>query len=91
MRPDVCVVGACALHAETGVTMREREEALITRALLAAAAGRVVVVAAGDQLVTAGPFVVADVGWVGTVVTDAGAAGEHVAALRERGVEVLVP
>ncbi len=89
VRPDVCVVGACALHAETGVTMREREEALVTRALLAAA-GRVVVVATGDELGTAGPFVVADPDRVGTVVTDADAAEEHVAALRERGVEVHV-
>ncbi len=88
VRAEVCVLGACALHAEAGLTMVGHEEALVTRAMLGGA-GRVVVVTTGDKLGTAGPFVVAAAERVDTVVTDAGAAPSAVDALRGRGVEGL--
>ncbi len=90
IRPDACVLGACALHAEAGLTVLDREEALVVGAMIAGAQ-RVVVVCTGDKLGTAGPYLVAPADRVSTVVTDDAAAEAEVLALRGRGVEVLLP
>src|SRR4051794_30629577 len=58
LRPDLCVLGACAVDPEAGVTLREREEALVVRAIVERAA-RTAVLAAAGKLGTAAPFVVA--------------------------------
>lgn len=68
LRPDVTIIGACSVHPELGVTLREREEAQVNRAL-AERSGRVVVLATRPKLGTAAPYVVA--GRFDTLVTDA--------------------
>ena len=40
VRPDVCVLTACSLHPQAGMTLRHREEALVVRAMVEGA-GRI--------------------------------------------------
>ena len=72
VRADVAVLGVCSLHPELGVTAREQEEAEVDRAMVAAAAD-VVVLATADKLGTASPWVVAELGELTHLVTDADA------------------
>lgn len=88
LRAQVACLGACALHAEAGLTVRHREEAQVLTAMVAGA-DRVVVVTSGEKLGAAGPWVVAPAARVSTVVTDDQAPPAVVEALRARGVEVL--
>ena len=86
LRPDALLVGACSLHHELGLTMRERDEAQVMRAL-AERAGRVVVLATGEKLGTAAPYVVCE--RVDTLVSDAPAA--QLAPYEQAGIEVVRP
>jgi DeoR/GlpR family transcriptional regulator of sugar metabolism len=72
VRADVAVLGVCSVHPELGVTAREQEEAEVDRAMVAAAAD-VVVLATADKLGTASPWLVAELGELTHIVTDAGA------------------
>ena len=87
MRADLVVLGACALHAEHGITADRAEEVPYKRALLAAA-GEVVVPAALSKLGTVAPYPVASADAVATVLTDAPSDDPHVVALRNAGVTV---
>lgn len=70
LRPDVALVGACSADPAVGVTLREREEAHVVRAVLERSARRVLL-ASADKLGTAAPYVVADVADLDVLVTDA--------------------
>ena len=48
VRPDVCVLSACSLHPGAGATLRQREEALVVRAMVEGA-GRVMSLTDGGQ------------------------------------------
>jgi DeoR/GlpR family transcriptional regulator of sugar metabolism len=84
IRADVCLLGACSLHADAGVTVLHREEAIVERAMLERAA-RVGVLAAAGKLGSAGPYVVGPIDAVDVLVTDA----TRTAELEARGIEVL--
>jgi DeoR/GlpR family transcriptional regulator of sugar metabolism len=86
LRPDALLVGACSIHHEYGLTMRERDEAQVMRAL-AARARTVVVLATGEKLGTAAPYVVAE--RVDTLVSDASA--EALAPYERAGIAVVRP
>ena len=88
VRPDVCVVSPCWLDIEHGVTLRERAEADVVRAMIERSR-RVVAVANADKLRSAGPYVVAGVDRVDVLVTDAPA--ELAAEYARLGIEVLTP
>jgi DeoR/GlpR family transcriptional regulator of sugar metabolism len=87
VRPDVCVLSACSLHATAGLTLRHREEAEVVRAMVDDAA-RVIVLATASKLGTAGPYVVADLERIDLLITDADD-DDQLDVLRELGVEVL--
>jgi DeoR/GlpR family transcriptional regulator of sugar metabolism len=70
LRADLCVLGACSLDAEAGVTVLHRDEAIVERAMLQQAS-RVAVLAAAGKLHSAGPFVVGGLDAVDVLVTDA--------------------
>jgi DeoR/GlpR family transcriptional regulator of sugar metabolism len=57
IRADVCLLGVCSLHQEIGISVADREEALVKR-LMIAQSGEVIAVAVGDKLGTAMPYVV---------------------------------
>lgn len=86
LRPDVLVVGACSIHPELGLTMREREEAQVMRAL-AERSRKVVVLATAEKLGTAAPYAVSE--RVDTLVSDAPAAA--LAAFNRAGIELVCP
>ena len=86
LRPDTLVVGACSIHPEYGLTMREHDEAQVMRAL-AERARKVVVLATGEKLGTAAPYVVAE--RIDTLVSDASATA--LAPYERRGIEVVRP
>ncbi|RKQ87146.1 DeoR family transcriptional regulator [Solirubrobacter pauli] len=86
LRPDMCVIGACSIHPEVGLTMREREEAQVMRALVERSR-RVVALATAEKLGTAAPYVVSE--RVDTLVTDAPASALD--AYAQAGVELVRP
>jgi len=85
VRPDLCVVSPCWLDLEQGVTLRDRAEAEVMRAMLERSR-RVAVIATAAKLAATGPYVVAETKRIDVLVTDAPAA--EYAAL---GIEVVRP
>jgi DeoR/GlpR family transcriptional regulator of sugar metabolism len=88
VRADACVLGTCSLDAATGITLYERDEALVAGAMIAASR-TTIVLADADKLGTEGRFVAAPAARLGTVVTDASAPPASLDALRTAGVEVV--
>jgi DeoR/GlpR family transcriptional regulator of sugar metabolism len=86
VRPDVCVLSACSLHPRVGMTLRQREEALVVRAMVEGA-GRLVSLTTASKLGSAGPYPVAEIDRIDTLVTDAPEAELRV--YRDVGIEVL--
>jgi DeoR/GlpR family transcriptional regulator of sugar metabolism len=86
VRPDACVLSACALHPRAGLTLRHREEALVVRAMLEGA-GRVISLATAAKLGTAGPYRVAALERIDTLVTDA--PERELEPYRAAGLEVV--
>jgi DeoR/GlpR family transcriptional regulator of sugar metabolism len=89
VRPDLCLLGACSVDADAGVTILHRDEALVDRAMLQAAT-RTAVLADHSKLGTAGPWVVGSIDEVEVLVTDASAPPAAVAAVERHGVEVVL-
>jgi DeoR/GlpR family transcriptional regulator of sugar metabolism len=86
VRPDVCVLTACSLHPQSGMTLRHREEALVVRAMVEGA-GRLLSLTTASKLGTAGPYPVAAIERIDTLVTDA--PSEELQVYRDAGIEVL--
>jgi DeoR/GlpR family transcriptional regulator of sugar metabolism len=86
VRPDACVLSTCSLHPLAGLTLRDREEAAVVRAMVEGA-GRVVSLTTAAKLGTAAPYPVVDIDRIDTLVTDAPAADVQV--YRDLGIEVL--
>ena len=86
VRPDVCVLSACSLHPQAGMTLRHREEALVVRAMVEGA-GRIISLTTASKLGSAGPYPVAAIERIDTLVSDAPDADLQV--YRDLGVEVL--
>jgi len=85
VRPDVCFLGACSVHADAGVTVLHREEALVDRAMLQASAATAVL-SASAKLGTAGPYVIGAVREIDYLVTDH---ADGTADIGAHGVEVI--
>lgn len=86
LRPDTCIVGACSIHPQLGLTMREREEAQVMRALVERSS-RVIALATAEKLGTAAPFVVSE--RVDALVSDAPASA--LADYAAAGIELVRP
>lgn len=69
LRADACLLGACGLDAELGVTAHDPAEAEVKRAM-AAASRRIVVAATTDKLGTAAPFSVAPAAAIDELVVE---------------------
>lgn len=88
IRADLVFLGVCGLHPEIGVTTEDLEERPVKAAMIEGAA-QVVGLADHDKLGIVMPVVVAPLGVLTTLVTDA-EVDEHVLApYRELGIEVL--
>jgi DeoR/GlpR family transcriptional regulator of sugar metabolism len=86
VRADVCVLGICSLDTEIGINTAHHDEAHVKRAMVAASA-EVIALATADKLQTASPWVVAPVGDLTHLVTDADA--ETTAPYAAAGVSVI--
>lgn len=86
VRPDVCLLSACSLHPVAGMTLRHREEATVVRAMVDGAA-RIVSLTTATKLGSAGPYPVAALERIDTLVTDADE--EDLAVYRGVGIEVV--
>jgi DeoR/GlpR family transcriptional regulator of sugar metabolism len=86
VRPDVCFLSACSLHPAAGMTLRYREEAAVVRSMVDGAA-RIVSLTTATKIGSAGPYVVADLERIDTLVTDA--ADDDLAVYRDVGIEVV--
>jgi DeoR/GlpR family transcriptional regulator of sugar metabolism len=86
VRADVCVLTACSLHPQAGLTLRHRDEALVVRAMVQNA-GRIVSLTTAAKLGSAGPYVVADVDRIDTLVSDA--PPEDLQVYGDLGIEVV--
>jgi DeoR/GlpR family transcriptional regulator of sugar metabolism len=89
VRPDLCLLGACSVDADAGVTIHHGDEARVERAMVATSA-RTAVLADSGKLSTAGPWVVGTMDALDVLVTDAGADPAAVAAIERQGVEVVL-
>jgi DeoR/GlpR family transcriptional regulator of sugar metabolism len=86
VRPDLCLLSACSLHPVAGMTLRHREEAEVVRAMVAGAA-RLACLTTATKLGSAGPYPVAALDRIDTLVTDA--PDDELAAYRDLGIEVV--
>ncbi|HEY7632729.1 MAG TPA: DeoR/GlpR family DNA-binding transcription regulator [Thermoleophilaceae bacterium] len=88
IRADVVFLGVCGLHPEIGVTTEDLEERHVKAAMIEGAA-EVVALADHDKLGTAMSVVVAPLGAVTHLVTDAEVDDRELAPYRAAGIEVL--
>ena len=86
VRADVCVLSACSLHPVAGMTLRHREEAAVVRAMVEPAA-RVVSLTTATKLGSAGPYTVAALDRIDTLVTEA--PEDELGVYRALGIEVV--
>jgi DeoR/GlpR family transcriptional regulator of sugar metabolism len=89
VRPDLCLLGACSVEPEAGVTILHHDQALVERAMLQASA-RTAVLADSTKLGTAGPWVIGSIDDIEVLVTDGEADPGHVAAIEQHSVEVVL-
>ncbi|MGI9529533.1 MAG: DeoR/GlpR family DNA-binding transcription regulator [Acidimicrobiia bacterium] len=85
IRADKVVLGACAVHPDSGVSTTRADEVEFKRGLVAAG-GEVIVVATHDKLMTAAPYVVAGTDAIDVLIAPAASDGVEFA---DTGVEVL--
>jgi DeoR/GlpR family transcriptional regulator of sugar metabolism len=88
IRADLCLLGVCSLHPEIGISMPDREEAYIKRAMIEQAA-EVVAVAEAAKLGTAASYVIGPLSSLTYLVTDASIEQGELAPYEERGVVVM--
>ncbi len=87
IRADVAVLGACAVHPETGVSSGRADEIAYKRAVVDAGA-ELIVAATADKLGTTAAFRVAELEEVTSLFTEPLADPDLLAAFRDVGVEV---
>jgi DeoR/GlpR family transcriptional regulator of sugar metabolism len=86
VRPDLCLLSACSLHPVSGLTLRHRDEAAVVRAM-AESAVRVATLTTATKLGSAGPYPVASIERIDTLVSDA--PDDELAVYRDLGIDVV--
>jgi DeoR/GlpR family transcriptional regulator of sugar metabolism len=86
LRADICLIGACGLHAEFGLGINDSEEAALQRAFMEAAA-TVVALVTSDKLQTAAPFRVTSAASIDRLIC-IGTADEVTDSYRRLGIAV---
>ena len=88
IRADLCLLGTCGLHPETGISVLELEEAHVKRAMIAGAA-EVVALASADKLGAAGPYIVGPLNALTHLITERAVADEALAPYHALGMTIL--
>lgn len=86
VRPDLCLLSVCSVHPVAGLTLRHREEAAVVRAMVDGSA-RVASLTTATKLGSAGPYPVAALDRIDTLISDA--PDDELAVYRERGIDVV--
>lgn len=89
IRADLCVVGVLALHPEVGLSVLDREEAAVKRAMMEVSAD-VVAPAPLAKLGTVAPFIVAPAAALTHLVTEDAAPEETLAPYRALGLTIVL-
>lgn len=87
LRPDVLVLGLCAIDAATGVTSFQHEDAVL-KSVLVENAGQVVAAALNEKLSAAAPFHVGSADVISTLVTEATVTDQQIASLQAAGITI---
>ena len=87
IRPDLLLLGACALNAAEGAACFEYEDAAFKQAITEAA-GAVALAITNEKLGAAAPYRVAPLSRIDQVVLEADAGDVHVRSLADAGVDV---
>lgn len=87
LRPDVYLLGTCALDVTAGIAVFGFDEAEFKRTLLAQSR-RVIAAATNDKLGTSAPFGVASLQVLGDLVVESDAPAEWVLAVQQEGVSI---
>ena len=87
LRPDVFLLGCCALDVQAGIGCFGFGDAEIKRALIERSR-RVMTAVTNDKLITSAPFIVAPVDCLADVVLEADAPVDIADGLRQRGITV---
>lgn len=87
IRPDIYLLGACALDAAAGVGVFGFDEAEFKRVLIAQSS-LVIAAATSDKLGTSAPFSVGPASRIADLVVEADAPSEHLSALEREGVRI---
>lgn len=85
VRADLYFMGVCSIHPEAGLSTGDFEEALVKRALSAAAA-ETIVLASPEKLATASPYQVIPLAELAGIVTMGSVAEDLLAPYRARGI-----
>lgn len=86
LRLDACVLSGCGVDPAAGVTFRDRDEALVVKAMIDRSA-RTIVLAAAEKLGSSSPYVVASAADIDVLVSDAA----DTTAYRKLGITVVTP
>ena len=88
VRADLCILGVLALHPEVGISVLDREEAAVKRAMMEAAAD-VVAPATENKLGTVAPFIVGPTTTLTHLVTETGVPEERLTPYRTLGITII--
>jgi DeoR/GlpR family transcriptional regulator of sugar metabolism len=88
VRADLCILGVASLHPEVGISVLNREEVYVKRAMIEGAA-EVAAVAAGDKLGTAAPYMVGPLSLLTHVVTERAVIESVLAEYRALGLTIV--
>ncbi len=88
IRADLCILGVLALHPEVGISVLDREEAAVKRAMMEGAAD-VIAPATQNKLGTVAPFIVGPTTSLTHLVTEAEVTEEMLSPYRALGLTII--
>jgi DeoR/GlpR family transcriptional regulator of sugar metabolism len=88
IRFDLCVLGACSLHVELGISLLNLDEAYVQRAAIANSA-EVVAIAPADRLGTASPYIVGSLSLLTHLVTEASVSADILMPYKQIGISII--
>lgn len=88
VRADLCILGVLALHPEVGISVLDREEAAVKRAMMEGAAD-VIAPATQNKLGTVAPFIVGPTTSLTHLVTEAEVSEEMLSPYRALGLTII--
>ncbi len=89
IRADLCMLGICSLHPETGISTPDLEEAYVKRAMIASSA-EVVALASAEKLGTAATYTVGPLSDLTHLVTEPGLPQEVLEPYRTIGITIVI-